>query len=117
MTRTAALIRGELEAVRRRCAELEAAWAANRTEVPPAELSTLYLRRDVLTDELAQVGTARKAGVRSEATMLVRWRRGRRLPSSTDLARRGGQGWKETAALARRKHEARSRASLFDTLT
>jgi hypothetical protein len=51
MTRTAAVIR-----VRHRCAELEAAWL-DRTELPPEELSALYLRRDILENELAQLTT------------------------------------------------------------
>lgn len=52
MTRTAALIRGELEAVRRRCAELEATWL-DRTALPPEGLGDLYLLRDRLRAELS----------------------------------------------------------------
>lgn len=54
MTRTAPIVAAELEAVRRRCIELEATWT-DRTAVPPEGLGDLYLLRDRLRAELAEL--------------------------------------------------------------
>lgn len=55
MTRTASVIRAELAAIRQRSTELEAAWL-DRTEAPAEELGDLYLQRDQLEAELAELG-------------------------------------------------------------